>query len=204
MLARVPGLILVLAALSACQVSSRTPDVRDGDIIFQTSRSAQSAAIQRATGSPYSHMGIILLQDGRPYVLEAATTVRYTPLESWISRGEGGTYVIKRLKNASALLTPAAVQKLQAEAARYRDKEYDLTFEWTDRRIYCSELVWKMLKRGLGVEVGQLQKLGDFRLDDPLVHAKLQERYGDHPLEEPVIAPSEMFNSPLLEKITEK
>ncbi|VTR45020.1 Orthopoxvirus protein of uncharacterised function (DUF830) [Serratia fonticola] len=47
------------------------PAVQDGDIIFHTSRSAQSLAIQQATGSRYSHMGIIVLRDGKPYVFEA-------------------------------------------------------------------------------------------------------------------------------------
>jgi hypothetical protein len=32
---------------------------RNGDIIFHTSRSAQSVAIQLATQSRYSHMGIV-------------------------------------------------------------------------------------------------------------------------------------------------
>ena len=45
---------------------------QQGDIIFHTSRTSQSLAIQKATGSVYSHMGIILLRDGKPYVYEAA------------------------------------------------------------------------------------------------------------------------------------
>lgn len=36
------------------------PDsLRNGDLIFQTSKSAQSQAIQAATHSPYSHCGIV-------------------------------------------------------------------------------------------------------------------------------------------------
>lgn len=34
-------------------------EIQNGDIIFQTSTSGQSKAIQIATGSKYSHMGII-------------------------------------------------------------------------------------------------------------------------------------------------
>ena len=33
--------------------------IKNGDIIFQTSKSSQSKAIQLATNSKYSHMGII-------------------------------------------------------------------------------------------------------------------------------------------------
>jgi hypothetical protein len=89
--------------------ASHAAALKDGDIIFHTSRSAQSIAVQRATGSRYSHMGIVLLRGGKPYVFEAVSTVRYTPLAQWTARGNGGHYVVKRLRNADTLLTPGAV-----------------------------------------------------------------------------------------------
>ncbi len=188
-------LAFVLLAVSGCGNSS-AGQLRDGDIIFQTSRSNQSAAIQRASRSRYSHMGIIFLQDGKPYVYEAVGTVRYTPLEKWVSRGEGGHYVVKRLREADRLLTADAVAKLRQAARKFGGKPYDLTFEWSDDRIYCSELVWKIYERGLGIRIGRLQKLRDFDLSDTGVKAKLRERYGNHvPMEETVISPREMFSA---------
>ena len=70
--------------------------VQEGDIIFHTSRSTQSEAIQLATASPYSHVGIITIQDGKPMVYEAISTVQATPLSAWIKRGEGGKYRLMR------------------------------------------------------------------------------------------------------------
>ena len=96
--------------------------LKDGDIVFHTSRSAQSLAVQRATGSRYSHMGIVLLRGGKPYVFEAVSTVRYTPLAQWTARGDGGHYVAKRLRNAGALLTPGAVARLHAGSADYEGR----------------------------------------------------------------------------------
>lgn len=55
-------------------------DLRDGDIIL---RSEQSAAIQRATHSPYSHVGVIIFRDGKAHVFEAISTVQYTPRARW-------------------------------------------------------------------------------------------------------------------------
>src|SRR5262249_21128739 len=81
MKARLVLLALFLASLGAAVAA---PDVRPGDIVFQTSKSNQSRAIQLATRSPYSHMGLILLRDGKPFVLEAIATVRFTPLGEWI------------------------------------------------------------------------------------------------------------------------
>jgi hypothetical protein len=147
-------------------------------------------------------MGIIFLQNGKPHVYEAIRTVRYTPLEKWISRGEGGHYVVKRLREADRVLTADAVAKLRQAAKRFGGKPYDLTFEWSDDRIYCSELVWKIYERGLGIRVGRLQKLRDFDLSDTLVKAKLRERYGNHvPLEESVISPGEMFSAEVLKVV---
>lgn len=187
--------IFVFLTLTACQ-SSQTAQLRDGDIIFQTSRSRQSLAIQTATHSKYSHMGIIFFRDGAPYVFEAISAVQFTLLKDWIARGEGGHYVVKRLRNADQLITPEAVTKLRQAAAAFQGAPYDLTFEWSDNRMYCSELVWKIYRRGLGLEVGRLQKLKDFDLSSPVVKAKMQERYGQAvPLEETVISPGEMFSS---------
>jgi hypothetical protein len=47
-------IIIFVAALCFC--NSYQP--RAGDILFQTSKSAQSKAVQLATKSKYSHMGI--------------------------------------------------------------------------------------------------------------------------------------------------
>lgn len=179
--------------------TSHAAALKDGDIVFHTSRSAQSVAVQRATGSRYSHMGIVLLRGGKPYVFEAVQTVRYTPLAQWTARGNGGHYVAKRQRNADALLTPGAIARLHAKTSDFEGRPYDLTFEWSDGRIYCSELVWKLYQRALGVRIGELQKIREFNLNDPAVRAKMRERYGDRvPMDEPVISPVAMFDSPLL------
>ncbi|MFM9921856.1 YiiX family permuted papain-like enzyme [Variovorax sp. H27-G14] len=192
------ALALTLFAMSL-PASQAATALQDGDIVFHTSRSAQSVAVQRATGSRYSHMGIVLLRGGKPYVFEAVQTVRYTPLAQWTARGNGGHYVAKRLRNADTLLTPGAIARLQARTADFEGRPYDLTFEWSDQRIYCSELVWKLYQRALGVRIGELQKIREFNLTDPAVRAKMRERYGDTvPMDEPVISPVAMFDSPLL------
>lgn len=184
--------------LSSCQ---KKIQFKEGDIIFHTSKSAQSRAIQLATDSPYSHIGIITFQYNEAFVLEAVQPVKLTPLSNWIKRGEKSAYVVKRLKNEN-LLTSAAVEKMTAKAKEYLGKNYDSYFEWSDDRIYCSELVWKLYKHGLNIELGKLRKLEDFNLKSPVVIQKLQERYGDNiPLNEPVIAPSDIFESDLLRTV---
>ncbi|HEX8253332.1 MAG TPA: YiiX family permuted papain-like enzyme [Thermoanaerobaculia bacterium] len=191
------ALFLTLPAASAPLESV----LREGDIIFHESRSAQSRAIQLATGSRYSHMGILYRNKGQWFVYEAVQPVKLTPLKSWIVRGERQHFVVKRLKNAS-LLTPATLARMRQVGEQYRGKPYDLTFEWDDRRIYCSELVWKIYRGGAGIEIGRLQRLRDFDLSHPAVKKKMRERYGKKiPLNEPVISPSAMFDSKLLVEV---
>jgi hypothetical protein len=179
--------------------------IHNGDIIFQTSRSSQSAAIQIATHSKYSHMGIIFFKEGKPYVFEAIRTVQYTPLEKWINRGIKRHYVIKRLRNGDKVMTAQAIEKLKSVAAKFRGKPYDPAFEWSDDRIYCSELVWKIYDRGIGIQVGRTKKLRGFDLSNDAVKKKLKERFGDQvPLDETVISPGDMFSSELLKTVSKK
>jgi hypothetical protein len=186
-------------------ISVKNSKYRNGDIIFQTSQSSQSKAIQLATDSKYSHMGIIYENDGQLYVYEAVQPVKLTPLKEWINRGENGHYVIKRLKNADQVLTDSVIKKMKQAGELFKGKSYDIYFEWSDDKIYCSELVWKIYKDVVDIEIGQLENLSDFDLSHDIVQTKMKERYGDNiPMDEKVISPKAMFNSDKLKTIEEK
>ena len=178
--------------------------IHSGDLIFQTSLSGQSKAIQVATKSKYSHCGLIFKKENDNqnwYVIEAVQPVKWTSLEKWIARGENGKYVIKRLKQ-DAILDKSKLLKLRGNAEKYLGKNYDLTFEWSDDKIYCSELLWKVYKTTTGIEIGKLQKLREFDLTNKIVKAKMKERYGDNlPLNELVISPKALFESTNLKTI---
>ncbi|TGE25397.1 YiiX family permuted papain-like enzyme [Hymenobacter aquaticus] len=177
-------------------VAEAAPRLHDGDLIFQTSQSAQSRAIQLATKSEYSHCGILFRRNGEWRVFEAVQPVSETSLAKWVARGKEGKFVVKRLRDAETVLTPAALQRLKKAGEQYQGKNYDLYFGWSDERIYCSELLWKMYQTATGREIGQLQTLREFDLSHPAVQAKLRERYGKHiPLDEKVISPVRMLES---------
>ncbi len=185
-------------------VSTEFKFVKDGDIIFHISTSSQSRAIQLATHVIYSHCGIIYIIKGKPFVYEAVGPVKLTALDQWIARGKNAHYLIKRLKNASVILTPSAIKKMILVGNEYLGKPYDQVFNWSDEQIYCSELVWKIYKKAIGIEVGKLQKLKDFDLSDHSVKQKLEERYHNNlPLDELVISPSSILQSDLLITVKE-
>ena len=187
------------------EYSSENNNPHMGDIIFQTSMGSQSQAIQLATHSKYSHVGIVFIVDGKPVVYEAVQPVRITPLQQWIENGKGKHYVVKRLVNRGEVLTPTVVQKMKSLANSFLGKNYDIYFGWSDNRFYCSELVWKVYKRVANIEIGSLDKLGNFDLEHDIVQKIMKERYGNKvPLEEKVISPEAMFISSKLITVVEQ
>lgn len=173
--------------------------LRDGDLVFQQSRSEQSRAISLLTKSRYTHMGIVFHEGGEPFVLEAVQPVKRTPYRRWVMRGVDRHVVVKRLADASTVLTTEVVQRMKSIGESFRGKSYDTVFAWSDERLYCSELVYKLYDRGAGVRLGAPQKLGDFRLDHPAVADEVRARYGAKvPVDEPVVSPQAMFEDPRL------
>lgn len=176
---------------------------KDGDLIFQTSESKQCEAVRIATNSKFSHCGIIYDINGKWFVFEAVQPVKLTTLEDWIKHGKDSKYVVKRLKD-DRVLSPQVLQKMKDYSQQLDGKEYDTYFEWTDNRIYCSELIWKIYKNAAGIELSKLRELKDFNLQDPRVQKILKERYGnDIPLEEKVVAPSDLADSNILKTVVD-
>lgn len=175
---------------------------QNGDIIFQSSQSKQCEAVKIATNSRFSHCGIIFIENGKTYVYEAVQPVKMTLLEDWINQGKGAKYAVKRLKNSDKILTKEVLQKMKTYAKSMNNKDYDLYFEWSDEKIYCSELVWKIYKKGANIELCSTKKLKDFNLDNPIVKNIMKERYGNKiPYNEAVVAPSQLFESEIVETI---
>lgn len=198
-------LVISLASCAQDKSKKAASDVKlqEGDLIFQQTGSDFSRAIQLATGSKYSHVGIIIWKDREWQVLEALQPVRFTPLDKFIGNGIKDHYVIKRWK-ADSLINDSTLQIMYNHAKSMLGKDYDNAFNWSDEQIYCSELVWKIYHRTFGIEIGKLQPLETFDLSHPLVKRKLEANYGkDLPLQEPIISPIAMFNSDLLITIKE-
>ena len=175
--------------------------IKAGDLIFQTSESSQCEAVRIATNSKFSHCGIVYILDGKRFVFEAVQPVKLTPLDEWIQHGKDQDFLIKRLKDTTAL-TPTTIEKMEIYSRNFLNSDYDSYFGWSDDKMYCSELIWKIYKNGAGIELCPLQKLKDFNLTDSKVKAKLKERYGNNiPLEEAVVSPSNIVDSKLLKTV---
>jgi uncharacterized protein YycO len=166
---------------------------QNGDLIFHTSKSSQSQAIQLATESPYSHVGIVYIQEGKPYVYEAISKVSLTPLQSWINRGTNKDYTVLRYQK---VLSEAQLKRMKEVGENYKGLSYDLRFEWSSDKMYCSEVVWKIYKEGAGITLSKPKKMKDYHFDHPAVQKKLQERWkGNINWNEKVVAPSDLVDS---------
>lgn len=200
--------------LSLTSVSAKDlPILKNGDVIFQTSRSSQSSAILLASLSAYSHMGIIEIgTDGDATVVEAVGPVKKTPLDLWIKKGLGGRIAIKRMNFDSG-----TAESILTAAHRYDGLPYDLFFLSTTDQIYCSELVSLAYREGASINLGKLQKASELYLDNFASKRLIQQRWQKHPLcqstketfetcytkilDQELITPASIFEDPKLELI---
>lgn len=187
------------------RVRDRRSFLRSGDVIFQTSLSDQSWPIQKATGSPYSHVGIVYKQDSALFVLEAVQPVKLTPLDDWINKGSGNQFVAKRLEGE--LLSAKQSQAMVAFAQEWIGTDYDRLFDWDNELMYCSELVWKIYAEGAGIELCPLNRVKNLDLNHPEVRAFARSRFGgieQVPNEARIVSPADLFDSELLMTVYEE
>ncbi|MBR5467576.1 MAG: hypothetical protein IKU79_09290 [Bacteroidaceae bacterium] len=195
------GIIIIVIALPFTQIIKETltaqtgavGEVREGDIIFQTSLSEQSPLIQIGTRSKISHCGIIVMRGGKPYVLETLKTLVLTPVDKFIARGEDGKYWIKRSKK----------ENIKIKYGKYLGKRYDLAFKFDNDRYYCSELVYDIYKNQLGIELAAPKQVKDYLILFTDRHPKIKRAMKHRGIskEQYAIAPVDVFNSNYLDSV---
>ena len=195
------GIILMMFALSFSPIVTETltaqtekiKEVREGDVIFQTSQSQQSPLIQIATRSKISHCGIIVMKNGKPYVLETLKTLVVTPLDKFIARGEGGKYWLKRSNKES----------IKIKYDGYLGIPYDLAFKFDNGRFYCSELIYDIYKNQLGIELCKPKKVSDYFIlgTDKLPQIEKAMKKRGITKEQYAVAPVDIFESDYLEDV---
>ena len=146
---------------------------QDGDIVFHESTSRQSPIIKLAQHSKWTHCGIVFFLGDKAYVYEAVEPVKYTPLKDWINRGKDGVYCAKRLETP---LPTSAIKRMKAVGVKYKGKHYDVLFQWSDNKMYFSELIWKIYAQGAGIELCAPEQFSDFSISNPVVKKLITER----------------------------
>ncbi|MEI7491476.1 MAG: YiiX/YebB-like N1pC/P60 family cysteine hydrolase [Bacteroidota bacterium] len=140
--------------------------LRDGDLVLRRGISIESFAVVMAkTNNVYSHVGLIIIQGGKPYVIhvEPGETsqkdepVKEEPLASFLDPGRASHFAIYR-----SHLGREQLQKVIARADEFyhRKCRFDNAYNLTDDDfLYCTELVLKAYQKGDGRMNSLLGKL---------------------------------------------
>ena len=162
-------------------------DIREGDVIFHTSQSSQSPLIQIGTRSHITHCGIVVMKEGKPYVLETLKTLVLTPLDKFIVRGKDGKYWLKRSDK----------EDIKIDYTHYLGKSYDFAFSFDNDIYYCSELVYDIYKRQLGIELCTPKQIGDYLILGTDKLDKIEEAMSRRGItkEQYAVAPVDIFES---------
>ena len=162
-------------------------DVREGDVIFQTSLSQQSPLIKMGTRSTITHCGVVVMKDGKPYVLETQKTLVLTPLKKFIARGKDGKYWHKRPK----------LDNIKIKYSSYLGKPYDLAFKFDNGKFYCSKLIYDVYLNQLGIELCKPKAIDDYLIFGthriPKIKRAMKKR--GITMDQYAIAPVDVFNS---------
>lgn len=187
--------VLPVAARDRSDEKSRYPvRFKDGDLVFQRSKSQLGPALEKALNSKITHLGVIFVENDTAFVYESRGEVNRTPFTRWASRGVERRFAVMRLKNADSALTDSVLSSIRDVFEEHRGKPYDVQFDWSDDEFYCSELVYKMFKRGAGIELGRVEEFGDFNLEHEIVQYWIGMYFPDGPnLDEKVVSPVSIY-----------
>lgn len=167
---------------------------QEGDILFQSlPHSRLVNAIEGISQSPYSHCGLVSMQNGRWVVFEAFRNVEETPLKDFIFRGRQQGFAAYRLKDEYRHFIPAIVEN----SKQFLGRPYDVRYRMDDERIYCTELIYKAYRGAARQPLGRLSRLGD--LNWRPYEATIEHfEGGPAPLDREMITPREMAKAPQL------
>jgi hypothetical protein len=140
--------------------------LRDGDIVFRLGDTRTlgglfpfSRFLADASGSRYSHTGIVAIEDGAPVVYDCIKEgVCRQPFPIWILDNVGAIGV-KRLKSERRRSIPGVL----AYCRKVFEEEvpFDYHFDMDDSALYCVELTEKAF-RSQGLALSESVRLGDW------------------------------------------
>jgi hypothetical protein len=193
LLRNLPALLLAPLLLGCGGRRAQKPrgDFREGDVLFQHFDTQLCDMIRDVTESQLTHCGLVVFRDGKPFVLEAKSpAVSYVPLDRWFTQGWKGYYAHYRPKGVSR----RRIREVVKAAGALVGKTYDLQYQLSDEKIYCSELVYKGFLRGAKMEIGRPQKLGDLKWQTHEGFIRLLAG-GGLPLERMIVTPVSVASS---------
>lgn len=153
--------LLGMTLFLACSKPQNEFRLQSGDLLFSVGKgeSGLLKAIQHATSIkqdiPFSHVGIVLIENDQTYVLEAVpgNGVTKTPADTFF--GETAKLKGKPLMEAGRVKTAYryAISESVTNAQKYLGRKYDYAYDESNEAVYCSELVRLSFLDSLGKPV---------------------------------------------------
>jgi len=185
--------VICLFGIVKAQSNSKKLELQEGDIVFQASGSRQAPLLSLLTASEFTHCGVISIKNGKPFVIEAVSKVREIPLDQWVTKGKGKKYAVGRSK---INLSKGDKKALILYARKQINKDYDFLFQWSDKTMYCSELVWKAYQNA-GIEISKRKKFSDYPIEMAIAKSEIKKRYKNKIFNknEVVVSPVDIYRS---------
>ncbi len=122
--------------------------LQEGDFLFQDiTDSSLSESIRKATSGndefQISHLGIVVIENEKYFIIEAYDSVQKIPLETFLQRSRQynkPNVIVGRLKKEYQKFIPKAIER----AHKLLGKAYDDTYTLNNGAYYCSELVYEV------------------------------------------------------------
>ncbi len=165
-------------------------DFRAGDILLQHRQERLGSFISDISDSPYSHCGIVVYKDGKPYVMDALGEVKLRPLQTWLEEGYLGLFTQLRVQD----LTESEMEKVIDSAYKYFGKPEDLKYEMDNDKLYSAEFIFKAFLRGAKIKISDNKSLGkyDYRKQEEYIRYIL----GYLPIDRVLVTPASFTQRP--------
>lgn len=169
--------VLLGAYLVSYATTVRDPvEWKTGDVIVQDAIVGQALPLFAADGSGVTHIGVVEATPEGAVVIEAAETVRETPMREFIARGRNKTFAVYRIPALSADQGKAAV----AAARRQLGKPNDFFLRRSWDAFYSSELV-RLAYGDIGFDLGRMQKIASVASDLTTVKSQFGRNWSSVP-----------------------
>jgi hypothetical protein len=152
---------IISFALLLLSLSSWGTELRVGDLILQPTDCWSCSLIEDEEQSIYSHMGIVLQVVPEVLVAEALGRVRLVSLSEFDRKTEKGQgLAIYRLSHSGAAhhIQQSGEELMSLFKSDFEHLAYDHDFLWDNfdeqgsQKLYCSEMVGKLLQAFMGIE----------------------------------------------------
>lgn len=126
--------------------------MKTGDILLQSNPCYLCGLIEAEEKSAYSHMGIVVLNNGTWTVLESLGNVRTSTLDEFLALRKKETHtLVLRINSGLTKNNLTSNALMERFALNFAGLSYDPQFLWNNNdtkgeKLYCSEFVAKFLQ----------------------------------------------------------